>query len=323
MNWSKKIVLLTGGTGSFGQAFTEIILKKYKPKVLRIFSRDELKQSEMMKKFSDYPNIRFLIGDVRDRERVRRAMDGVDIVVHAAALKQVPFCEYNPFEAVRTNVLGAENIVAEAIDHNVERVMGISSDKGVEPLNLYGATKLCMEKVFIAGNSYIGPNRKTKISCVRYGNVLGSRGSVVPSFKEEMSKGILTITDERMTRFWITLEEGVEFVIRCIEMAHGGEVFVPKLASLKIIDLAKAISPGCKIKFIGIRPGEKLHEALITRDESRHTVEFDKFFVIEPQQPWWPYIKWEGGKPLPEGFRYASDTNNKWLTLKELKEMVK
>ncbi|HCJ66689.1 MAG TPA: UDP-N-acetylglucosamine 4,6-dehydratase (inverting) [Elusimicrobia bacterium] len=321
MNWNEKTILLTGGTGSFGQKFTEVILKEYKPKVLRIFSRDELKQSEMMSKFGNYPGIRFFIGDIRDRERVYRAMGGVNIVVHAAALKQVPLCEYNPFEAVRTNVIGAENIINAAVDTNVEKVIALSTDKAVAPVNLYGATKMCMEKIFVAANAYVGPVRKTRMSCVRYGNVVGSRGSVIPLFKKQKETGMITITDKRMTRFWITLEQGVEFVINCIEKMHGGEVFVPKIPSMKILDLAKAITPECKIEYIGIRPGEKINECLITEDEARHTLEFDDFFVIEPEQPWWKVDLWSNGKKLPDGFRYTSDKNGKWLTTEELKKM--
>ncbi len=255
MNWNTKVILLTGGTGSFGKKFTKIMLKKYHPKVLRIFSRDELKQSEMCEYFKD-DSLRFFIGDVRDKDRLHRAMEGVHIVVHVAALKQVPSCEYNPFEAVKTNIIGAENIIDVAIDHQVEKVMAISTDKAVNPINLYGATKLCAEKIFVQGNSYTGEKR-TKISCVRYGNVVGSRGSVIPVFKEQREKGTLTITDERMTRFWITIEQGVEFVVKCIDRMHGGEIFVPKIPSMKITELAESIAPGCKRKIVGIRPGER------------------------------------------------------------------
>jgi len=323
MDWSKKIVLLTGGTGSFGQKFTEVIVKKYKPKAVRIFSRDELKQWEMEKKFGTSSNLRFFIGDIRDKERLERAMDGTDIVIHTAALKQVPACEYNPFEAVMTNIIGAENIINAAIDHNIEKVMAISTDKAVNPVNLYGATKMCMEKLFVAANSYVGEKRQTRMSCVRYGNVVGSRGSVIPLFKKQKTTGKFTITDERMTRFWITLEQGVEFVIKCTEMMHGGEVFVPKIPSMKITDLAKAVDPKCKIKHTGIRPGEKIHECLLTEDESRHSIEFGDYFVIEPEHTWWTTEKWKNGKSLPEGFRYTSDKNTQWLTVKKLQEMVK
>lgn len=324
MNWHDKIILLTGGTGSLGQKFTEIMLKKYKPKVIRVFSRDELKQWEMAKKFNNDPHLRFFIGNVRDKDRLERAMDdGVNIVVHAAALKQVPLCEYNPFEAVKTNILGAQNVIDAAIDHNIEKVMAISTDKAVNPVNLYGATKMCMEKMFIAANAYVGEERQTKMSCVRYGNVVGSRGSAIPLFKEQKTTGKITVTDERMTRFWITLDQGVGFVIRCIEMMHGGEIFVPKVPSMKIVDLAKIIAPNCKTEYIGIRPGEKIHECLLTEDEARHALEFDDFFVIEPDHAWWKKENWKREKPLPDGFRYTSDNNDRWLSPQELKEMLK
>lgn len=321
--WKNKTLLLTGGTGSFGQKFTEIMLKKHKLKAIRIFSRDELKQYEMEKKFSANPRLRFFIGDIRDANRLERAMDGADIVVHAAALKQVPSCEYNPFEAIKTNVLGAENVINAAIDHNIEKVMAISTDKAVNPVNLYGATKMCMEKLFVAANSYVGSKRKTKMSCVRYGNVVGSRGSVIPLFQKQRLSGKITITDKRMTRFWITLEQGVEFVIRCLEDTHGGEVFVPKCPSMKITDLAKEMAPECKIKFTGIRPGEKIHECLLTEDESRHAVEFDKYFVVIPEYTWWGNTNHSNGKKILKGFRYSSDSNDRWLTFNELRGMLK
>ena len=320
---NNKTILLTGGTGSFGQKFTEIMLKKYKPKVIRIFSRDELKQWEMEKKFNDDRHLRFFIGDVRDKGRLERAMDGVNIVVHAAALKQVPLCEYNPFEAVRTNIIGAQNVISAAIDHNIEKVMAISTDKAVNPVNLYGATKMCMEKLFVAGNSYVGGERQTRMSCARYGNVVGSRGSIIPLFKEQKSTGTITITDKRMTRFWITLEQGVDFVIKCIEMMHGGEIFVPKVPSMKIVDLAKTVAPNCKIKYIGIRPGEKIHECLLIEDETRHAVEYENFFIIMPDHPWWAYENYKDGGRLPEGFRYTSDSNEYWLNEEQLQKMLK
>lgn len=321
--WKNKTVLLTGGTGSFGQKFTEIMLKKHKLKAIRIFSRDELKQYEMEKKFNGNPRLRFFIGDIRDINRLERAMDGADIVVHAAALKQVPSCEYNPFEAIKTNILGAENVINAAIDHNIEKVMAISTDKAVNPVNLYGATKMCMEKLFVAANSYVGARRKTKMSCVRYGNVVGSRGSVIPLFKKQCSSGTITITDRRMTRFWITLNQGIEFVVNCMEKMHGGEVFVPKCRSMKIVDLAKEMAMDCKIKYLGIRPGEKIHECLLTEDESRHALGFKDFFVIVPEHPWWVYQNYKNGGKLPDGFRYASDSNTNWLSSKELHNMLK
>jgi len=320
MNWKEKVILVTGGTGSFGKAFTRLMVKKHRPKALRIFSRDEFKQQEMRQMFDD-PCLRYFIGDVRDKERLERAMKDVDIVVHAAALKQIPSCEYNPFETVKTNILGAQNVINAAIDNNVEKVMAISTDKAVNPVNLYGATKLCAEKMFIQANSYVG-TRRTKLSCVRYGNVVGSRGSIIPLFKEQKRSNTLTITDERMTRFWITLDQGIEFVIKCIELMHGGEVLVPKIPSMRVMDLAKAIAPDCKTKFIGIRPGEKLHEVLISEEEARHTLEFENFFVIEPEYHWWSGDNWKGGNRLKEGFRYSSDSNSEWLTIETMKRMI-
>ncbi|MDD5005737.1 MAG: UDP-N-acetylglucosamine 4,6-dehydratase (inverting) [Candidatus Omnitrophica bacterium] len=322
MDWSKKIILLTGGTGSFGQKFTEIMIKKHKPKVIRIFSRDELKQWEMEKKFNNVKGLRFFIGDVRDKDRLKRAMDGAHIVVHAAALKQVPLCEYNPFEAIKTNIMGAQNVIDAAIDHNIEKVMAISSDKAVNPVNLYGATKMCMEKLFVAANSYVGKQRQTQLSCTRYGNVVASRGSIVPLLKEQKKIGTITITDKEMTRFWMTLEQGVEFVIKSIGMMHGGEIFVPRIPSMKIVDLAKTIAPKCKVRYIGIRPGEKIHECLITKDESRHTLKFADYFIVEPEHPWWRVDNFKKGKHLAEGFKYTSDNNNLWLTKKELERMI-
>lgn len=323
MIFDNQTVLVTGGTGSFGNKFTEVVLHNCQPKRLIIFSRDELKQFEMQQKFDEdrYPCLRFFIGDVRDVGRLRRAMNGVDIVVHAAALKQVPACEYNPFEAVQTNIIGAKNVIDAAIDCGVKRVLAISTDKAVNPLNLYGATKLVAEKLFVQGNSYAGEGG-TRFACVRYGNVVGSRGSVVPLFKQQRKIGTITITDERMTRFWITLEQGVRFVIRCIEQMQGGEVFVPKIPSVRIVDLAAAIAPDCEVRITGIRPGEKIHEVLINEDEARHTIELDDMFVIKSLFPWWSDENWNVGKPLPDGFRYTSDTNSCWLTVEDLRAMV-
>jgi len=313
-----KIILLTGGTGSFGQKFTEHVLKNHDPHSIRIFSRGEKLQMDMANKFKDN-RLRFFIGDVRDKDRLHRAMTDVDVVVHAAALKQVPTCEYNPIEAVRTNVDGTINIIDTAIDNQVDKVMAISTDKGVHPVNLYGATKMTAEKLFVQGNSYSG-KAKTKFSCVRYGNVIGSRGSVIPLFLEQKNTGSLTITDKKMTRFWINLERGVNFVIECIEKMMGGEIFVPKIPSMTIIDLAEVIAPHAKKQFIGIRPGEKLHEVLITDDESRHVKEFDDHFVIEPEHPFWN-IKLNG-KKMPEGFSYTSDNNNKWITNIKMRKII-
>ncbi len=321
MEWTGTNVLVTGGTGSFGQKFTEIMLGEFRPRKLVIFSRDELKQHEMRTGGFDHPSLRYFIGDVRDVDRLRRAMTGIDIVVHAAALKQVPACEYNPIEAVLTNVMGARNIIEAALDMGVKKVMAISSDKAVNPVNLYGATKLVAEKLFVQGNAYSGTS-ETRFSCVRYGNVVGSRGSVIPLFLGQKNNGKVTITDVRMTRFWLTLEQGVRFVIRCIEQMHGGEVFVPKIPSMNIIDLVKAVAPGCEVENIGVRPGEKLHEILVSEDEVRQTLELDDMFIIKPAHPWWQIGNWVDGRSLPDGFRYASNTNPQWLTVNELKQMV-
>ncbi len=326
MNWKDKIILLTGGTGSFGKAFTELMLKKYKPKSLRIFSNDEYGEFEMRQQYGDpHPILRYLLGDVRDRDRLERAADSVDIVVHAAALKQIPQLEYNPQEAVKTNILGSQNVVEAAIQAGVKKAVLISSDKAVNPVNVYGATKLVAEKLFIQGNVYAGA-ANTRFAVVRYGNVAASRGSVIPLFFEQAKSNLLTITDSRMTRFWITVEVGVEFVANSIEEMQGGEVFVPKIPSVKVTDLAKAIAPRAKLKEIGIRPGEKLHEVLITEEEVRHIVEFSDKFVIYPEFPWWSEKLWEKEKKLkklPEGFRYSSHNNTKWLTAKQLTEILK
>ena len=319
-----KVVLITGGTGSFGKKCTKIILRKYKPKKLIVFSRDELKQFEMSQIYhhSKYKCMRYFIGDVRDKERLYRAFQGVDYVIHAAALKQVPAAEYNPFEAVKTNIIGAQNIINVAIDQKVKKVMSIGTDKAVSPINLYGATKLCAEKLFVQGNSYSGLDG-ARFSCTRYGNVVGSRGSVIPVFKKQRESGRVTVTDERMTRFWITLEQGVEFVIRCIEQMQGGEVFVPKIPSMKVVDLAKVIAPDADLESIGIRAGEKLHEVLIHEDEARVTVELDDMFVVQPSEAFWFGRAWqENGTALPEGFRYASDSNSEWLTIEQIREIV-
>ena len=321
MSLADKVILLTGGTGSFGQKFAEIALQEHSPKVIRVLSRGELLQQEMRQRFNDDERLRFFIGDVRDRERVYRAMNGVDIVVHAAALKQVPTSEYNPIEAVRTNIDGAVNVIDAAIDNGVEKAIAISSDKAVHPVNLYGATKLVMERLFIQANVYSG-ERKSRFSCTRYGNVVGSRGSVVPLFLEQKKSGKITITDERMTRFWITLEQGVRFVIDCIDRMQGGEVFVPKIPSMKITELADVIAPQAEREVIGIRPGEKVNEILLTEEEARLAREFDDYFVVEPQYPFRRRADLGGGKPLPQGFRYTSDNNSWWLTKEELERML-
>lgn len=326
MNWNDKVILLTGGTGSFGRKFTEIVLKKYAPKKLIIFSRDEFKQHEMAKVFPDGPyNIRYFLGDVRDKDRLYRALEGVDYVVHAAALKHVPALEYNPMEAVKTNVMGADNIVDAAIDRGVKKVIALSSDKAVNPINLYGATKLAAEKIFIAANAYAAA--KVKFACVRYGNVVGSRGSVIPFFLNLKKRNIkeFPVTDERMTRFWITLEEGVELVVKALEEAEGGEVFVPIIPSMKITDLVKAIDPKARLKIIGIRPGEKIHETLISEDESRQTRIFDGMYVILPQffESVKVRKKYDKYPSMKDGFIYRSDKNEKWVTVAKLQKMIK
>ncbi|MBI4396951.1 MAG: UDP-N-acetylglucosamine 4,6-dehydratase (inverting) [Elusimicrobia bacterium] len=319
-SWKNQVILLTGGTGSFGQKFTEIVLKKYKPQTVRIFSRDEWKQWDMEKRFRD-PRLRFFLGDVRDKDRLRRAMEGATLVVHAAALKQVPLCEYNPFEAIKTNVMGAQNVIDAALDAGIPRVMALSTDKAVNPVNLYGASKLCAEKLFVQGNAYTGP-RSTRFSCVRYGNVVGSRGSVLPLFLAQRSTGRLTVTDERMTRFWLTLEQGVAFVVRCIEQMRGGEVFVPKIPSMRLIDMARAVAPQARIDVTGIRPGEKIHEVLITEDEAPRTYDGKDGYVVlpsyDPQER--PTVK--NIKFLSPQFRYSSETNTQWMTKNELLKIV-
>lgn len=321
-----QVVVITGGTGSFGRKFTEIVLNRYTPRKLIIFSRDELKQFQMREQFGEdkYPCIRYFIGDVRDRDRLYRAFDDVDYVVHAAALKQVPTAEYNPIEAVRTNVLGAANVIDAAIDKNVKKVIALSTDKAANPINLYGATKLCSDKLFIAANNYSGKHR-TRFSVVRYGNVIGSRGSVVPFFLKMREAGVLPITDPRMTRFWITLERGVEFVLQMLDQMRGGEIFVPKIPSMNIVELAKAIAPDCETAVVGIRPGEKLHEVMVPEDDARHTVEYDDHFVILPAFHDWDVMaeaQLNGGEPCPEGFRYSSDTNSEWVSPADLHKMI-
>jgi UDP-N-acetylglucosamine 4,6-dehydratase len=315
-----KVVLVTGGTGSFGNRFVARMLKDHKPKKLIVFSRDELKQSQMAARIDD-PRIRFLLGDIRDLARLQRAFHGVNVVVHAAALKQVPALEYNPFEAVQTNIIGAENIINAAIDQGVEKVVALSTDKAVNPVNLYGATKLCFEKLFVAGNNYAG-GLKTRFSCVRYGNVVGSRGSVVPLFLEKRATGVLPITHKDMTRFWITLDAGVDTVVYAATEMHGGEIFVPKIPSMKIVDLAKAVGPKCRVEYVGVRPGEKLHEALLTEEETGRTVDAGQYFIVKPQVNWWANANWKAAKAVPAGFRYSSDVNDEWLTPAQISKMV-
>lgn len=315
-----KSLLITGGTGSFGKRFVKHALERLELKRLVVFSRDELKQFEMAQHISA-PNLRYFIGDVRDKERLHRAFDGIDVVVHAAALKQVPTAEYNPFEAIKTNVIGAENVINEAIDQGVERVIALSTDKAANPINLYGATKLCSDKLFVSGNAYAGA-KKTRFAVVRYGNVIGSRGSVIPFFLAKRKTGVLPITDPRMTRFWITIQQGVDFVIRSIERMHGGETFVPKIPSMNIMDLAKVVAPECRTEVVGIRPGEKLHEVMVPEDDARNTAELADCYVIKPSFPLHDTDPYADAPLCPEGFRYGSDNNTQWIREAELAKMV-
>lgn len=320
-------ILVTGGTGSFGKKFVETVYQKY-PRVARvvIFSRDELKQFEMEQHYRDKKaSIRFFIGDVRDKERLTRAMEGIDTVVHAAALKQVPAAEYNPFEAIKTNVLGAQNVIDAAMDQGVKRVVALSTDKAAAPINLYGATKLCSDKLFLAANNYKG-HRDLKLSVVRYGNVMGSRGSVIPFFLEQRKTGVLPITDERMTRFNISLEEGVDMVLNALANAWGGELFVPKIPSYRITDVAEAIAPGCKRVVTGIRPGEKLHEEMVTETDGLNTVELANQFVILPSTRLWDadeFCRTFNGKRCEYGFRYNSGTNTEWLNVEQIRDLIR
>lgn len=325
---SGKVFLITGGTGSFGKKFTEMILNQYNPQKIIIYSRDEFKQDLMRKEFSiKYPDkiskLRFFIGDVRDKDRLYRAFNGVDYVIHAAAMKQVPACEYNPFEAIKTNIHGAQNIIDAALDNGVKKVVALSTDKAVNPINLYGGTKLVSDKLFVSANAYSG-GKSTIFSVVRYGNVAGSRGSVIPFFKDLIDKGYkeLPITDFRMTRFWITLEQGVDLVFKALEESKGGETYISKIPSFKITDLAKAMLDDVKLKEVGIREGEKLHEIMITRDDSRTTYEYEKHYIIYPHFEWWNFDKYftPGGKTIEEGFEYSSGSNKQWLDVKDLRE---
>ena len=330
MHWEDSTVLVTGGTGSFGHKFTEKLLREHKPKKLIIFSRDELKQYEMQQRFADLGGnvLRFFIGDVRDSERLMTAMRGVDYVVHAAALKQVPAAEYNPMECIKTNVHGAENVIKAAIENEVKRVIALSTDKAANPINLYGATKLCSDKLFVAANNIAG-GHETRFAVVRYGNVVGSRGSVVPFFEKLLAEGAeeLPITDPRMTRFWITLDAGVEFVFKNFQRMQGGEIFVPKIPSIRITELAEAMAPGQPTKVIGIRPGEKLHEIMCPRDDSHLTVEFEDHFVMRPTISFMFEVDYthnslgETGEPVPNDFEYHSGDNPHFLTVQEMRKM--
>jgi UDP-N-acetylglucosamine 4,6-dehydratase len=313
-------VLVTGGTGSFGRAFVRSMLASPSVRRVVVLSRDELKQWEMQQEHPDEPRLRFFLGDVRDGARLRRAFEGIDVVVHAAALKQIPAIEYNPFEAVRTNIQGAENVINAAIDEGVGRVVALSTDKASSPINLYGATKLVSDKLFVAGNAYSG-GKRTRMAVVRYGNIVGSRGSVIQHFRALAHTGRLPVTDRRMTRFWITLEQAVFWVRASLEAMRGGEVFVPKLPSMRIIDLARAVAPEAELDIIGIRPGEKLHEEMISVECGRHALDLGDYYVIEPDMDWWQRGVL-AGKPVPEGFCYASDTNPAWLDVERLRGMV-
>ena len=321
-----KTILITGGTGSFGKKMTQIVLDQYEPMKLIIFSRDELKQYEMAQRWNPkkYP-VKYVLGDVRDKDRLMQAFQGVNYVIHAAALKQVPAAEYNPGEYIKTNVMGAMNVIEAAQYHKVKKVVALSTDKACNPINLYGATKLCSDKLFVAVNAYRDHNA-TQFAVVRYGNVLGSRGSVVPFFKERAQTGVLPITDPRMTRFWITLDQAVHFVIRTLELLKGGEIFVPRIASMKIVDLARAIAPDCRQEIVGIRPGEKLHEILIGEDDTRNTVEFNECYIIQPNpQAREEFIRNNGnvcGKVCVDGFSYTSNNNTDWMTVDDLKSMI-
>ena len=318
-----KAILVTGATGSFGKRFVRTVLEQHRPSRLVVFSRDELKQFEMQQHLRA-PNLRYFLGDVRDKERLYRAFDGIEVVVHAAAMKQVPASEYNPMEAIKTNIIGAENVINVCIDQEVKHVLALSTDKAANPVNLYGATKLCADKLFVAANTLSGRHR-TRFSVVRYGNVIGSRGSVIPFFMQRRGDGVLPITDERMTRFWITLGQGVQFVLDCLGRMRGGELFVPKIPSMNIMDVAKVVAPECRTQKIGIRPGEKLHEMLITGDDAQHTVEFDDHYVIQPNDVWWDrdeYLRTSRGRAVAEGFEYSSDKNPVWMKPAELQSLL-
>lgn len=324
--FKNKTILVTGGTGSFGKAFVKKVLAEHKPKAIRVYSRDELKQWEMEKEFNSDPRIRFFIGDVRDAARLTRATEGVDFLVHAAALKHVPACEYNPKEAVKTNVMGAINVINAALDNNVKKIIALSTDKAASPINIYGATKLCSDRLFIQSNSYRGAERDSQFSVVRYGNVMGSRGSVIPLFKKQKETGVITITDDRMTRFWITLPQAVDFVITNFALMQGGELFVPKIPSMKLVDLATVVAPDAKHKIIGIRPGEKLHEDLITADEGRLTHDLgDRYMILSDSQAGWSndLKKYKKVKKVKDNFKYDSLTNEQYLTKKELQKIIK
>lgn len=315
-----KSILITGGTGSFGKAFVRRILQEHEPERIVVYSRDELKQYEMAQEFSDH-RLRFFIGDIRDRDRLMRAVTGVDTIIHAAALKHVPIAEYNPFECIKTNVHGAMNVIDVAIDRGVERVVALSTDKAAMPINLYGASKLVADKLFVTAQSYVGAG-KTRFSVVRYGNVMGSRGSVIPFFIKQRHTGVIPVTDRRMTRFWITLEQGVDFVLLAARSMKGGELFVPKIPSMRIMELVEAIAPGCEVVDVGIRPGEKLHELMIPADDARRTLEFERHYVVCPDLDYWDWNSYPDAARVADRFAYSSDTNTEWLTVARLRAML-
>ncbi|MCG3148396.1 MAG: UDP-N-acetylglucosamine 4,6-dehydratase (inverting) [Verrucomicrobiae bacterium] len=318
-------ILITGGTGSLGQKLTRLILAGNPSATVIIYSRDEFKQFQMHQTFTETerPRLRFFLGDVRDGDRLRRATEGVTHLIHAAALKQVPAAEYNPFEFVKTNIIGAENVINAALDNKIKHVVALSTDKAANPINLYGATKLCSDKLFVSGNSYSG-SRPTRFCVVRYGNVVGSRGSVIPFFLAKRKSGVLPITDERMTRFWITLDQGAALVLNALREMRGGEIWVPRIPSMRVTDTARVIGPNCQYPVIGIRPGEKLHEVMIPVDDGRETLQFDDHFIIRPSFSWWgsTWHKEKGGTPCPEGFYYGSDNNTQWVTDEQLTAMI-
>lgn len=323
LNLEGQTVLITGGTGSFGKQMVQTLLTRYNPRRVIVYSRDELKQFEMAQTIDD-SRVRFFLGDVRDLERLKRAFQGVDYVIHAAALKQVPAAEYNPLEAIKTNIMGGANIIDAAIDTGVRKVVALSTDKAASPANLYGATKLCSDKLFVAANAYSAGG--TSFSVVRYGNVVGSRGSVIPHFLKCRPSGVLPITDARMTRFWITLPQGVDFVLARLADMAGGELFVPKIPSMRVVDLARAIGPECRTEIVGIRPGEKLHEVMITEDDARTTLETEDFYIIQPNLSFWnaatPPVQWAAARQVAEDFRYSSETNPEWLSVADLQALV-
>jgi UDP-N-acetylglucosamine 4,6-dehydratase/5-epimerase len=321
MNWSEEVILVTGGSGSFGRKFVEIMLNEYRPKKLIVFSRDEMKQHEMRAAGLEHSSLQYLLGDVRDARRLERAFSGVTVVLHTAALKQVPACECNPFEAVQTNIVGSKNVIDAAMNRSIRRLIALSTDKAVNPINVYGATKLCAERMFVQANEH-AEAQQPRFSCVRFGNFLGSRSSVIPIFVEQRKRGKITITDPRMTRFWITLDDAARLVIRCFEQMQGGEIFVPKMASMKLLDIAQAVAPNCEIECVGIRPGEKLHEVLLAEDEARNSVETEDMFVIQPAHSRRHKENWQDGIPVAEGFRYASDSNSEWFTAEDLYTLI-